>query len=126
MVEPYLTGVKPLHIFCLTGACKRQRSELVRQFCGGFNWDSTPLLWPPLQCPERSMRISGNELFHTPYNATFQTNLDPMWMCGGFRENILDDAFRKFSGSLILFLYNLNTRSRFDVRPDDSIHLYRL
>jgi len=72
------------------------------------------------------MRTSGNELFHAPYNATFQTNLDPMWMCGGFRKNILDDAFRKFSGSLILFLYNLNTRSRFDVSPDDSVHLYRL
>jgi len=69
---------------------------------------------------------SGNELFHAPYNAAFQTNLDPMWMCGGFRENILDDAFRKFFGSLILFLYNLNTRSWFDVRPDDSVHLYRL
>jgi len=61
-------------------------------------------LWTPLRCPERSMRASGNELFHAPYNAAFQTNLDPMWMCGGFRENILDDAFRKFSGSLILFL----------------------
>ena len=67
-----------------------------------------------------------NELFHAPYDAAFQTNLDPMWMCGGFRENIFDDAFRKLSGSLILFLYNLNTRSWFDVRPDDFFHLYRL
>jgi len=91
-----------------------------------FNWDSTPLLWTLLRCPERPMRISGNELFHAPYNAAFQTNLDSMWMCVGFRENILDDAFRKFSGSLILFLHNRNTRSRFDIRPDDSVHLYRL
>ncbi len=80
----------------------------------------------PFMSTERLMRTSGNELFHAPYNAAFQTNLDPMWMCGGFCENILDDAFRKFSGSLILFQYNLNTRSRFDVRPCDSVHLYRL
>ena len=49
-----------------------------------------------------------------------------MWMCGGFRENILDNAFRKFSGSLILFLHNRNSRSRFNIRPDNSVHLYRL
>ena len=44
------------------------------------------------------MRASGNELFQAPYNAAFQTNLDPMRMCGGFRENILDDAIK--SGDL--------------------------
>ena len=49
-----------------------------------------------------------------------------MWMCGGFRENILDNAFRKFSGLLILFLHNRNSRSRFNIRPDNSVHLYRL
>jgi len=44
------------------------------------------------------MRASGNELLQAPYNAAFQTNLDPMWMCAGFRENILDDAIK--SGDL--------------------------
>jgi hypothetical protein len=68
---------------------------LVRRNYGGFNWDLTNL---------HSMRTSGNELFHAPYNAAFQTNLDTMRMCGGSRENILDDAFRKYFGSLILFL----------------------
>jgi len=48
-----------------------------------------------------------------------------MGMCGRFRENILDDALRESSGSLVLFLYNFNTHSRFNVRPEDSIHEYR-
>jgi hypothetical protein len=47
-------------------------------------------------------------------------------MGGRFRENILDDALRELAGSLILFLYNLNTHSRFDVRPNDFYHLYDL
>jgi hypothetical protein len=46
MAQPYLTGVKPVYIFCLTGACKRQSSGFIRQFSGGlvrrvfggFNW----------------------------------------------------------------------------------------
>jgi len=45
-----------------------------------------------------------------------------MGMRGGFREDILDDAFRQFSGSLILFLHNHNPRSRFDIRPEYFAH----
>jgi hypothetical protein len=48
-----------------------------------------------------------------------------MGMCGRFRENILDDALRESSGSLVLFLYDFNTHPRFDVRHEDSVHEYR-
>ena len=73
------------------------------------------------QCHKRSLRTSGNDLFHAPYNAAFQTDLDTMGMRGGFREDVLDDSFRQFSGSLVLFLYDHNTRSRFDIRPGYSV-----
>lgn len=85
-------------------------------------FSATPSLYH--QCPERSMQTSMYDLFHSPYNAAFQTDLDPVWMRSGFGENLLDDAFRQFSGSLILLLYDLNTRPRFDVYPAYSIHLY--
>jgi hypothetical protein len=68
------------------------------------------------------MRTSGNELFDAPYNAAFQTDLDPMGVRGGFCEDILDDPFRQFSGSLILLLHNHNACSRFDMGPDVSVH----
>jgi phage head maturation protease len=68
------------------------------------------------------MPTSRNEFFHAPYNAAFQTDLDPMGMRGGFREDILDDPLRQFSGSLVLFLYNHDACSRFDMGPDFSVH----
>ena len=45
-----------------------------------------------------------------------------MGMSGGFCEDILDDAFRQSSGSLILLLYNHNPRSRFDIGPAYLAH----
>jgi len=74
------------------------------------------------RCPEGSMRTSGNDLSHSPYDAAFQTTFDTMGMRCGFSEDILDDPLRQFSGSLILLLYNLNTRSSFNVRPDYFAH----
>ena len=72
--------------------------------------------------PPRVQRTSGNELFHSPYNAAFQADLDAMGMRGGFCENILDDAFCQFSGSLVLFLYNHNPHSWFDIGPAYLAH----
>ena len=72
------------------------------------------------------MRTSGNELFHSPYYAGFQANLDPMGMRGRFCENVLDDPLRQFSGSLVLLLYNHDADSRFDIGPHYSVHVYRL
>lgn len=40
--------------------------------------------------------------FDPPHKAVFQVNLDSVGMCGGFCQNIPDDAFGKLSGSLIL------------------------
>jgi hypothetical protein len=57
----------------------------------------------PLSCSQGASAVNG---FDSPYKPVFQADLDPVGMRGGFCQNIPDDAFCEFSGSLVLFQYN--------------------
>ena len=63
-----------------------------------------------------------HDLFHPPHLPIRQADLDPMWMIRGFGENILDDAFGQFAGTLILFQYNEHRHTRFDGCASLAIH----
>ena len=41
-----------------------------------------------------------------PHKAIFQPNLDPVGMCGGFCQDIPDNAFGELPGPLVLLQYN--------------------
>ena len=132
IASEYSAGMKPLATFRATinSISIRNRILLITPVIHIFSHRRRSILKqvetrapaPPHRCPERSMRTSGNELFHASYNAAFRTDLDTMEMRGRFRENLLDGAFRQFSGSLILFPFNHDAYSRFDIGSHFSVH----
>jgi hypothetical protein len=69
------------------------------------------------------LRVSLNYFFHPAYNSTDQAHLDSVGVDRRIGENIHDDPFRQFSGSLILFPYHFDPRSLFDVFSVCSVHL---
>jgi hypothetical protein len=71
-------------------------------------------------------RILGEDLFHPAHHSAYQAHFDSVRMRGGMGENILNDPLRQFSGTLILFPYHFDLRSRFNVRSGSSVHLHLL
>ena len=47
-------------------------------------------------------------LFHPPNLPTLQTDLDAVRVSRRIRQNIFDDAFGQFPGSLVFLLHNRN------------------
>ena len=74
----------------------------------------------------RSRTFLRKDFFHSTYDAACQANLNPMRMYRKFCKNILNDSFRQFAGTLILFLDNLDKNPRINIRPVSSTHLWPL
>jgi hypothetical protein len=74
-------------------------------------------------CQFDYLRMFLNYFFDSAYNSGDQAHFDSVRMDGRAGENILDDPFRQFSGTLILFPYHFDMRSLFNVFSVCSVHL---
>jgi hypothetical protein len=55
--------------------------------------------------------------FHTTHDTRFKADFDAVGMRRGLGQKILHDAFGPFSGPLVLFLYDSDPISGFDMGP---------
>ena len=82
------------------------------------------IMYTFLKVPRSCSSIFGEDRFHPAHDSAYQTHFDAVRMRGRFCENILHDTFGQFSGTLILFLDNLDPRSRLNINSVSSIHLF--
>jgi hypothetical protein len=83
----------------------------------------TPML---LSHKQFSLLWRFEDFFHPSDNAVCQANLNAMRMCDRLRKNILNDPLCQFAAALVLFPDHPDLGSRFDIRPNFTIHFWLL
>jgi hypothetical protein len=91
-----------------------------------------PRSWPVFQRPSGAGKFDHfivgwasaffDDFLDTPDNGVFEHDFDSVWMLGRVCENSLDDAFREFSGALVLLLHDVYPHAWSNLGSGLAIH----